>query len=357
MERVHGGNPWAYGDPREYLDFSDNVNPLAPPRELERLISECVRSRLYTFYPDYTYSELKRSMAKAFGVEEDRVVPLNGASEAIALLFHALKPKNVLIAEPTFGDYRHYAKLTGCEVASFFYEMTDREFMLDVDRLAGALTSKERCMVVICNPNNPTGTALPSKTVEDLLSRTNCTVVVDESFAELSTVECAVLGKDFENLVVVKSLTKLLGVPGLRVGFLYAPESLARLVESYAPSWRVNTIASWSLGAYLREAHRFRRFAEVSREFVSVERERLSASLSKLGLQAYKSSVNFFLAKLPRGCSSRRLVALAAKRCKVLLRDASSYPGLSDAFIRVAVKGRKANDVLVGCLDGVIKEC
>ncbi|MGI9953224.1 threonine-phosphate decarboxylase CobD [Moorellaceae bacterium AZ2] len=351
---LHGGN-WPemqqkYGwSPEEILDFSANINPLGPPAG----VLACLAANLEAVrrYPDPANGQLKEALALYLQVPPEALLIGNGATEIIYSLCFLLRPRAVLVAEPTFAEYRRAARAAGARVLSLPLQAGDG-FRLDGAAYCRHLAQAD--MAFLCNPNNPVGNLIEQRDLEGILweSRKQGTwLVVDESFLDfvgegprLSLCQAALRTP---NLVVLRSLTKFFALPGLRLGYAVASPSLVSHLEERRDPWAVNILAQMA-GA---EALKDEEYVLRTRRWLEEERRYLYQGLASLpGSKPYPPEANFVLVDIGRtGWSSGRLTEACARR-KILLRDCASFPGLGDGHIRVAVKGREANDVLLAVL-------
>lgn len=343
--REHGGRV-----PKGFIDFSAPSNPLGVPEFLREAIEEAVREGLYERYPDYDYVELREAIASFYGVEVGGLVPLNGAAEALSLLTLCVRPRELVVAEPTFGEHRCLAATAGVNYVPVPYREVGSSFKFPLDEIVNVAKSRSGSVVLLSNPNNPTGACVGLKELKELLTTLpNSLVVVDEAFAELSA-SCRgflELAKDYENLVVLRSFTKSFGVRGLRVGFLYTSNSrLAAALNTCRQPWNVNSLASYSIAKVLRERREdVREYLGRSVEVVEVERAVLARGLADLGVKVYESHAPFLLAKHARvsaGESRRRLWSRG-----IAIRDASSFPYLTEYHVRISVRPREDTELLL----------
>ncbi len=313
------------------LDFSSNVNPLGP----SAAVLEAVRraSSEVACYPPPEAEPLCREASRALGVEPEMVVAGNGSSELIKVVCEAFAGARVGVREPTYSEYAYFSRAYGAEVVP----------------LRGM---RGLSLGFICRPNNPTGEVVPLEVVEGLAreaEREGGVLVVDEAYVEFAECESAVsLLEECPALVVLRSMTKFYSLPGLRVGFLVASVELAGRIARLLPPWRVSTPAIHAGVAALRD----REFAERSRRYIRRERERLGEMLRDAGAEPLRSRANFLLVRLPRGVRSSEVRERLA-RMGILVRDCSDFRGL-EGYIRVSVRLREENEMLVQALEGVI---
>ncbi|MEM4922440.1 MAG: histidinol-phosphate transaminase [Sulfolobales archaeon] len=354
--RKHGGRV-----PEGRLDFSAPLNPLGPPGVIKELVLEEVSRGVYSRYPDYEYSRLREAISEFYGIEADQIVPLNGASEALYLLVLAFSPDALVVFEPTFGDHRCLSEALGLKTVPVLYLESGLSYELPTNVLRGvSASSGKRALVVLSNPNNPTGAVLSVDKLEEVLELfENSVVVVDEAYLELcyscDTAGSLRLAKNYENLVVLRSLTKTYAVPGLRIGFLYTSNTkLVGVIENLRPPWNVNSIAERVFSTALREyAGELKSFISLSRDVIRSEGEYLSDGLRSLGLTVYTSSVPYVLVRHKHVTTSEVMEALT--QMGIYIRDASTYPGLTPYHARISVKLRDENSVLISAYREVLR--
>ncbi len=339
---VHGGNLNAAADqagiPRnELLDFSANINPLGFPDWLRPLISSSVESLLH--YPDPDCTELIAAMAGRLSVSAEQLVVGNGASELLAALPRLFTCKSLLLPVPSYIEYRLTAEQAGISVEPFLLT-AETGFKLDPQRLKQALKPDQ--MVIVGQPNNPTGT-LCSR--DDLLtvirSCPDNVFIIDESFIDFCDVEnFSFRHQSLDNLIVVQSLTKSWGIPGLRLGLAIAAPAVAKKLQALLPVWSVNALAQ----AVGTRAFQDTTFLVETRQYVDQQRDLLFKQLASLpGLKPLAGSANFLLVQVdPQIKSASELIAAMLKR-GIMMRRCDNFDGLDDSYIRVAVRTEKEN--------------
>lgn len=325
VERVpHGGCT----DPA-ITDFSANVNPEVPTgvtRVYEGALTASKR------YPADDYAAYRSVAGEYVGCEPRGVVPTPGGLAGIRLAIGAfVEPgDSVLVPYPSFGEYEREVELQGARV-----ERVPHDAVLAAD-------PADHAMAIVCNPNNPTGTAYDPDELLDLLERcraTDTVLLVDEAFLGF-TDRPSLAGH--EGAVVVRSLTKLFGLPGLRAGFLAAPDPFADRLERARPAWNLGTPAA-EVGAHCM---RQREFVEETRERVASERDRMAAALAER-YEVHPSEAPFLLLDVAGPGVAEVLSALRA--AGMTARDARSFRGL-DSHLRVAVRLPEENDRLLDVL-------
>lgn len=347
---VHGGDVYSAGSPSGgWLDFSANINPLGLPECVKKAVMENIAGLVH--YPDPRGRKLKQAVSASYNVREDSVVLGNGAAELFYVYFHAKRPGRVLLPVPSFSEYEKAARCSGAEI-KYFYLREEENFSLHLAELQEAMGDCQA--VVLGNPNNPTGGLLARGEIEALVKaagQSGIDVVVDESFldfrADRQLYSVAELAAEYANLLVISSLTKFFAIPGLRLGYGIASAGMVKKLEFHKDIWNVNSLAQAAGAAALKDgAYRAR-----TQEFISTNiAEMYEALRSIAGLKVYEPSVNFVLLNLA-GCGMKSWqLAEKMKRQGVLIRDCSNYPGLDERFVRLAVRGRKENGLVLKLL-------
>ena len=213
-------------------------------------------------------------------------------------------------------------------------------------------------MVFLCNPNNPTGQLTRKEDIIELVNdNPKRLIVIDEAFMDFveddekySVIKDAPL---MDNLIVVRSLTKFYGFPGLRLGYLVANETIVNKLMRYKEPWTVNTIAQVAGMAAINDEE----FAANTRQYVSGEKDFLYDGLTMIkGIQPFKPTVNFILVRIEdRGITSSEVQNLLLKN-NILIRNCSNFVGLDEKYFRVAVKTREENQKLLSALKLVMND-
>jgi histidinol-phosphate aminotransferase len=325
--RLHGDTLAAPGA----LDFAVNVWPGERPAALRAALEAALDD---VHYPDDR--EARAALAARHGRSPEEVLALNGACEAFWLIAHALRPRVAACVHPSFTEPEAALRASGAEVVRVARDPGDWSF----DPAAVPARAE---VVVLGNPNNPTG-ALDQPEAVLALVRPGRLVVVDEAFMDFVAGERASLApRTQDGLVVVRSMTKLWSLAGVRAGYLLAAPDLVATLEAQRQPWSVNRPALAALTACARDAATRRRVAWE----VASARVALLARLSALpGVRVWPAAANFLLLEVPDGPAT--IAALAA--AGVAVRPASSFPGLTEGHLRVAVRRPAENERLIAGL-------
>ncbi len=347
---VHGGTVFQtaaeLGVPvAEIRDFSANINPLGLPSRARTALTRALDHLQH--YPEMYADSLIRQIAATGGHPASGILAGNGSTELIYLLVRVLKPKTSLIIAPAFTEYQRAVKLYGGGV-NFCQTLSENDFIPQSQEIIKALDDKPD-LLFMGNPNNPTGSLLAPEElclVLEAARRRGTTCVVDEAFIDFVEGDSSMESRleNFENLVVLRSLTKIYSLAGLRCGYLLAHAGLVAELRRHQEPWNVNSLAI----AAAREALADRAFIEESRRFIAGERDFLFRELSHISaLRLFPSRANYLLMKLDSRYSARKLSDFLRRRHRLLIRLCPDFAGLDDSYLRVAVKDRAHNQVLV----------
>jgi adenosylcobyric acid synthase len=352
MNSGHGGNIGLLaaraGLPREKMvDFSASINPLGPPGHLRSLVNRSLGQVVH--YPDPHASGLAAAIADHHGVLSEQVVVGNGSTEILFALPRVLGVSAALIPVPCYLDYRTAVVREGLAV---------EELMLaEADGFAVPWTLLEKRveggrMVILGQPNNPTGRLFDTDRLADMAARHPDTFfVVDEAFADFVPGYRGMIHWGRPNIVVVRSMTKFYAVPGFRLGYLMADAQVAARLRRFLPPWSVGSVAQ-AVGVGVLEDHAY---AERSRTEVVRLREALAADMAALpGLKVYPGAANFLLVRVAR--EDVDAVALEEKLLSqgIAIRVCTNFGGLGKAYFRVAVRKEPENRRLVTALGAVL---
>ena len=349
IERFHGGRV-----PGRAIDFSTPINPLGPPKPVVEALNEALRRA--RSYPDYGYEKLRNAIAEFYGVDPRSVMPLNGAAESLTLALLAFKPRVLVTFEPTFGDHKATLSPLGVGWVSIQLKEAWSRFEFDWSYACSLPRRLVRgSLVLVSNPNNPTGALAGRRVVERVAScLEDAILLVDEAFMDLSPGGESLLGSAPSNVIVVRSLTKTLALPGLRIGFLYSDNlrMLARLEAARQP-WNVNSIAEHAVTeAFVEAPEEVAEHLEASRRLVREALELLSRRLSKLGFRVYDSRAPFILVRhhpYKHPALNHRLLKLG-----FYVRDASTFHGLTPYHSRISARPLGECKALLEALEMVV---
>lgn len=334
--KEHGGNLRkikSNSSSPNIIDFSANINPLGAPDWLRAVISRSVDDLIH--YPDVDCLELRKAISSYNKVPKENIVCGNGTAELMYVLLQIIDSKRIVIPVPSYVDYKHAAENAGKEILEIPLLAKDN-FNLNFEQLGNSLKSND--FVILATPNNPTG-SMPN--VEELkkiiIKRDDVLFCLDEAFIDF--IEGAKTLANFSaNVITLNSMTKFFAVPGLRLGYICLPESLANKLIGKLPPWSVNTIAQ-NVGIQLLKDECFR---AKSLKYISEARADFISQLKKIKhIEVFPSAVNFYLCKLKSGQVEGLDSFLV--RHGIAIRNCANYVGLDDRYFRIAVRTKEEN--------------
>jgi len=354
----HGGTVFSTArqlgaSPESILDFSASINPLGPAPGVRKAAAEAFK--LVGHYPEAGSPTLRTALAAYHSLPAENIAVANGSTELIHLvsrLFRRAEGRALLIA-PTFSEYANALQLAGWKFDYLTLSPSDG-FALDCDRVADELT-KGYDLLFFCNPGNPTGKLYSLEEVETLsrLCKGNgCFFIVDEAFMDFTEESSAkFLIPAADNGLILRSMTKFFGFPGIRIGYSIASAEVTSRLRYFLPPWNVGAIPqAAALAALGDSAH-----SRSTLKLVDKERRHLAASLSGLkGLHVFESAANYLLVRLDSGLTATELQVRLLQEL-ILIRDCSDFEGLDNHFFRVAVKKRAQNRKLLQAIAGALK--
>lgn len=342
---LHGGIYSAKVDNHsQIIDFSSNVNPLGFPNIAKNLIKKYIQ--LFSVYPDPNSSKLRESLEKYTGISKNQIVVGNGATEIIynfCKIFIRQKSR-IIIPIPTFGEYEIASRLQGGQI----FHLKTMDLNKNISELSDMISEKN-CLF-LCNPNNPTGVLIPKKQMIKIIEKAynkSALVFLDECFIELATKSNETMVdyiKEFDNLFILRSLTKSFGLAGLRIGYGLSNKKMIDLLSKIKIPWNVNGLAQ----AIAVETLDKKFHLVNTRKLIKKELNFLTTSISKMNnFSCYPSSVNFVLIKSKINSDTLQKKLLEKG---ILVRDCSNFLGLDNKFVRIAVRTHKENVRLVKAL-------
>jgi threonine-phosphate decarboxylase len=352
----HGGNIFDVARklgiaPSEIADFSASINPLGLSLMVKKAVICALDSLVH--YPDSSHCELKKALAGYHGLSPANLVIANGSTELIYHLPAMLPGHRALIISPSFSEYVRALGQQHWE-AHHFILSPENNFLIDIKSLEQTL-SKGYDALYLCNPANPGGTLYPQRVIEQVYSlciASGTFLVLDEAFMDFcedaSAKRFVVKG---DNGIVLRSMTKFFGIPGLRLGYSISSSTLAERLDAMGGPWSVNTLALAAGVAAIHDTDHNRQ----TLDYVQTERRRLFDSMSGLRqLKVYPSCTNFLLIEIIEGMTSPELKSRLLHQ-RIMIRDCSSFMGLSPRFFRVAIRTTEENNQLLAAIKNVLK--
>ena len=375
MSKIHGGNIFQFAheqriEPYEVVDFSANINPLGPSqRGLDALNAQL---RYISHYPDATNDDVLNAIADTYEMDKHQIIVGNGAAELLYAICRLPGYTGAFVPAPGFSEYKEALEASKIPVRDIFYRPREDDNgkpyfevpYLALETFAAELKGQDgRIIVFLGNPNNPDGTLLDKdhiRTVASMLKDANSLLVIDESFIDfvgndpLQDNEHSMrsLVNEFDNIIVVHSFTKFYAVPGLRIGTAFANETLITQLQQYIPSWSVNTLAQAYTKAALNDVDYIKR----TKQELNEERVFMYNALDDIeGITVYQPSANFILFQVNQKGITANYINEELKKYNMIVRNCDSYVGLTNHWVRIAIKDHDTNIKLVDKLIDILK--
>lgn len=329
------------------IDFSANINPFGTPSAVLEAVTASLP--LLCQYPDPYCRELVEAIGEFEQVPKDWILCGNGAADLIFALCNAQKPRKAMVLAPCFSEYETALNAVGCQVDHFFLT-EERGFALP-DSFTDTLRAWDGDLLMLCNPNNPTGQVIPKEQMEEILNicrEKRIFLFIDECFLDLTqggdTLSMKDKLEDYDNLLLLKAFTKSYGMAGLRLGYcLSGNRELLRAMGCTTQAWNVSIPAQKAGVAALKQ----RSFLAKANALIHAERPRMMAVLEKLGFSVVPSRVNYILFH-----SDIPLREPLMER-GIQIRSCANYHGLGEGWYRVAVKLPEQNDRLLSAMEEI----
>ena len=359
-EHFHGSDlekiEAVYGIKKEdIISFSANVNPLGVSFRLKETLTNHIDA--ITTYPDREYTSLRKCIADYVHTNYENIVVGNGSTELISLFIQITHPMKALIVGPTYSEYEREVAMGGGR--SHYFSLTEAsEFELDTKALTEELSANVD-LLILCNPNNPTSSVIKRQQMREILDyckRKSITVLVDETYVEfapcIEEITAIPLTKRYDNLMVIRGVSKFYAAPGLRFGYgITSSEAFLKSLHQHQNPWSLNSVGAYTGELLLKDADYFRE----TRALILSERARMFARLSHMdGYKPYAAYGNFILVRILKGGLTSFDVFEAAIKNRLMIRDCSSFESLTGEYIRFCIMNPEDNDRLLHVLNSLI---
>ena len=284
-------------------------------------------------YPEKNYIKLKKVVGEKFGVDGDWVSLGHGAGNVLDEVAKTLLEDGdeVLVPQQSYRLYREISKIMGAKVIEV--PLNDN-YTMELKDFKEKLTDKTK-IVWICNPNNPTGSVLTKEEVRKIVKSTDALIALDEAYMEFGDESLIDEVMDYDNLLIVKTVSKAFSLAGIRMGYIVANEDIITSIEKVRAPYNLNSLSTYIATEALRQKERMFDYVKNIKE----EREKIYKALVNLGVKAYKSSANFVFFKSDIDNLQKKLVDK-----DVLIRK---FSGKLDGYYRVSVGTKEQNEELL----------
>ena len=327
------------------LDFNENTSGCSP--SVIKALRSATRDFLST-YPEYT--NLRKQLAEYCNVGPEQVIPTNGTDEAIkAIMETYLEPgkDEVIIPVPTYAMFAFYAQLNSAAIRAVPY---NNDLSFPTEKVLGAISRKTK-VVVLVNPNNPTGTSIEEQGIIRIVEKANtndAVVLIDEAYAQFSGRTSISLIKKFDNLFITQTFSKAFGLAGLRLGYILSNKKNVALIKKVLSPYSVNAVAALCASAAMKDQAYMKKYVAETNE----SKNMLYRELDNLGVPYCRSDANFVLLRIGPRCA---LLCRKLKEKGILVRDRSADQ-LLDGCVRITLGTVKQTTQLIRALRQIIQE-
>lgn len=328
--------------------FGANVNPLGLSGQVKKDLAKHLD--IISSYPDRDYTDLKKAIAAYTNTSPEHIVVGNGSTELISLLISQRAPKRALLLGPTYSEYARELNLVGGTL-EYYNLKEEQDFRLDISDLTDTLKS-DIDLLIICNPNNPTSSAISTADMKKLLTvcrSLGIFVMIDETYIEFApegtSLSAVSLVPEFDNFMVIRGVSKFFAAPGLRFGYgLTSNQAFLQTLLTHQNPWSLNSVGAYAGERMLKDTD----YIKKTWTLIDSERTRMCTELSGLDtVKIYPAYANFVLVRiLKEGLTSFDVFEKAIHQ-NLMIRDCSSFESLNGEYVRFCIMNPEDNDRLL----------
>ena len=345
----HGGNIYLHAKKNNYpiskiIDSSASIIPFNTPKFLIKALYSEIKQGNYRYYPDKDFNNLKEVIGEFHDINPDWILPGNGASELITWVgLEASKIGKNCLPIPSFVDYE---RSLNCWDAKYIFSELPKEWPNKMPQPFPIKTDSD--VMWITNPHNPTGQLWSRKSLESALNKYKF-VICDEAFLSLTpngeTESLIPLIGTYDNLIIIRSLTKLFSIPGIRLGYLVSSSKQLNLINRYRDPWPLNCFAIKAGKTLLKNKRNYDNWIKKIHDWIKIEREWLFYELLKTNkLRIHFSSTNFFLIESQKSLLPN-IDYLASQG--ILIRECKSFRSLNENWARISIQTHEKNKKII----------
>ncbi len=339
IEDLKGYEPGFQPKEAEVVKLNTNENPYPPSAKVMEVLGSLSAERLRR-YPDPLGEEFRSAAAAVNGVPTDQIMCCNGGDDLLTIAFRAFcdEKRPVAYPIPTYSLYPVLAKLQNCERIEVPF---DAEFNLPA-KLAGTGAA----LTIVCNPNAPSGSFVRVEELASLADELSGVLLIDEAYVDFAEKNCTELIREFDNVIVLRSMSKGYSLAGIRFGYGIAQPGLIAGLMKVKDSYNVDAVAIAVAAAAIKDREYFKQCVEK----VKAERSRMIEQLRAIGFDVPKSQSNFLLARYKEGNAAKICEELAKQDIYIRYFP---YPGLADK-LRITIGTAEQNDRLLAALKEIV---
>ena len=338
----------------EQLDtvlYNSNLNPMGIPESVTKALKENLGS--ITRYPSDYYEDLKKSVSAYSGCDKKHIVLGNGLSEMLRQYCSLIIPQKALLLVPSAVEYENVLSIFGCEI-DYYNLDEEKDYILDVKDFVSKLDSSYD-MVIIGNPNNPTSQIISRMDMEliaEVCKELEIFLIIDEMYIEFTEdykdLTSIPLVKEFDNIAVLRSVSKFFAIPGLR--FAYSVTSNTSHLEMISVTAAPNTISTLTAAA-CTAMFKDKKYIEESRSQIHTERNLIYSAMGpNKNVRLFKPCANYMLVKILKDDVTAQDIEEHCRTKGIIIRNCSNFRGLDNKYIRFCFMKPKQNDLLVNTI-------
>ncbi|MFA5763563.1 MAG: histidinol-phosphate transaminase [archaeon] len=296
-----------------------------------------------SLYPNY--SGLNEKVAKYAKVNQKEILVTNACDDALKVVFDCFIEKNdeSIILDPTFAVYELFLNVIGAKIKKVQY---NKDLTFPIGEVIKQINSNTK-LIVLCNPNNPTGTIIQKKEIINILEKAkNSVVLVDEAYFEFSKETCSDLINKYKNLIITRTFSKAFGLAGIRAGYIISSENNINYLKKIYGPYNLNSLAKIAITTAIED----KQFAINYSKEIMQNKASLEKELNKLGIKTYQSKGNFLLAEF----NNPIIIKDKLKEKRILVRDVTKYTLLQNC-LRITSGTKKENKLLINALKEILK--
>lgn len=333
---------------KELMDFSSNINPFGSSLKAKNAVINNID--MVSIYPDPEYKSLKNSISSYCITKSDNILLGSGATELISNFIKIINPKKALLISPAYSEYERELNKINCTISNY-YTKEENDFKIHINNLVHTLKSNNYDLLIICNPNNPTGFAFTKDEIKFMLENFSGFIMVDETYIEFTNTNIfssTTLVNEFSNLFVIRGTSKFFSTPGIRLGYaLTSNKNIYNNITNSQDLWNINIFASIMGEIMFKDKD----YIDTTIKQIKEERAYLSLRLSTINeIKAYESKGNFILCKIISKNITAKELYKKLLRDKIVIRDCQSFNGLNEYFFRVCILKHEENKLLISKL-------
>ena len=309
----------------EVIRLNSNESPYPSPKfVIDAIYNELIKNNL-NYYPDNQANSVRESASKVFGINKRKIIIGNGSTSILQTIFTTFLDKNDIatIVTPTFGLYEKLITIQNAKVKKITY---CEDNSLPFNRLLKVKTK----ILVLANPNTPTGNAIPIEKIERLVEQSNNIVIIDEAYSDFITDSTIPLVNKFDNLIVVKTLSKIHSLAGMRIGFGFSSSQIIENLFKVMPVCNVNILSQVAAKSVFDNWDYFKLYLQEIKE----TRDDTISRLKKIGFEINQSSTNFILVKVPKNFITALEWKNKLEKNDILVRH---FPNIFDDCLRITI--------------------